>query len=89
MEAALRDGGVNAQHRGPAEMDTVDWPDGPGDPGNLRVDYLLPSHDLTVVDSAVLWPPAGNPLAEVAEQASRHRLIWLDIELGEGLVSLR
>ncbi len=83
MEAALGDGGVNARHRGPAEMDTVDWPDGPGDPGNLRVDYLLPSHDLRVTGSAVVWPRADSPLSEVVSRASRHRLIWVDIEMGD------
>lgn len=49
----------------------------------LRIDYLLPSTDIQVVDGAVFWPdssadPEGSTLAK---QASDHRLIWLDIKL--------
>lgn len=47
---------------------TVDWPD-PG-PGKLRVDYLLPSADLTVRAMGII--DAGD--------ASRHDLIWLDLD---------
>ena len=49
-----------------------------------RIDYVLPSTDLTVVDSGVFWPPAGDPLhRSVAdpEPSSDHRLVWVDLEL--------
>lgn len=56
---------------------TADW-DEPT-PGDLRVDYLLPSRTLTVQDAGVLWPLDG-PLAELVAEASDHRLVWVDVE---------
>ena len=47
-------------------------------PGKLRVDYVLPSRDLTVVGAGIMWPDAPDPLAEVLATASRHRPVWLD-----------
>lgn len=58
--------------------DTVDWP-APG-PGRLRVDYVLPSAGLRVLASGVFWPETG-PMAEQAASASRHRLVWVDVDL--------
>ena len=72
--------GVNARQRGPAAADTADWRDDPG-PGNLRVDYVLPSAELAVIGSGVFWPAPGEPLAEVAAAASAHRLVWIDVAL--------
>ncbi len=78
--AAARQGGANAGHGGDPTLDTADWPDDPG-PGNLRVDYVLPSRDLAVTDAGIWWPLPGTPEAEVAAQASRHRLVWVDVVL--------
>ena len=50
-------------------------------PGRLRVDYVLPSRDLMVVGAGVMWPKAGEPLAEIMATASRHRPVWVDIDL--------
>lgn len=50
-------------------------------PGALRVDYVLPSSALRVVGSGVVWPAPGDPLQTVVEAASRHRLVWVDVEL--------
>ncbi len=47
--------------------------------GELRVDYVLPSADLQVIDSGVFWPNPGDPMRESAQRASRHRLVWVDI----------
>lgn len=47
--------------------------------GGLRVDYLLPSPDLKVRDSGVLWPPEEDPLSATLDQAGRHRPVWLDL----------
>ena len=58
--------------------DTVDW-DEPV-PGNLRVDYVLPSAGLKVLDAGVYWPPDNEPGAETARRASRHRLVWVDVD---------
>lgn len=58
---------------------TVDWPvEGPG---RMRVDYVLPSADLILQDAGVLWPIAGAPMAEAVAAASRHRLIWVEVDL--------
>jgi len=67
------------ERRGDPGLDTVAWPR-PG-PGHLRVSYILVSTDLPVPGSGVYWPPEGSDALRVVEQASRHRLIWADIEL--------
>ena len=79
--AAKKDGQVNARHRGDPALDTVDWPDHAGRPGNLRVDYVLPSKRLTVTGSGVLWPLPETSLGRDVMRASRHRLVWVDIAL--------
>ncbi|MCX7646942.1 MAG: endonuclease/exonuclease/phosphatase family protein [Rhodobacteraceae bacterium] len=78
--AAAEQGGANLRHRGPPALDTADWPDDPG-PGNLRVDYVLPSRDLAVLGAGVLWPEPADPLAAAVAAASRHRLVWVDLAL--------
>ncbi len=49
--------------------------------GGLRVDLVLPSADLTVAASGVVWPPDGDPLAAELAVASRHRPVWVDLVL--------
>ncbi|MEO1270131.1 MAG: endonuclease/exonuclease/phosphatase family protein, partial [Myxococcota bacterium] len=44
----------------------------------LRVDYVLPSSNLTVKGSGVFAPAADDPLAALAT-ASDHRLVWVDL----------
>lgn len=78
-EAAAQ-GGPNAAQRGDPAQDTADWPEATG-PGNLRVDYVLPSVRLQITGSGVYWPAAGTPEAELAAAASRHRLVWVDVAL--------
>jgi hypothetical protein len=80
--------GANAAHAGPAAQDTADWRDDPG-PGNLRVDYVLPSAGLTVTGAGVFWPAADTPLArlvavERTPASSDHRLVWVDLALPAG-----
>lgn len=72
-------GGVNASHQTDARLDTADWNDETG-PGNLRVDYVLPSVDLEVVGSGVFWPGPGDRWVYLNE-ASDHRLVWVDVVL--------
>lgn len=79
--AAAGQGGANGGQRGDPARDTVDWRDDDGGPGNLRVDYLLPSSSVSVTGAGVLWPAPGAPLAEVVAAASRHRLVWVDLAL--------
>jgi hypothetical protein len=67
-------------HRGDPGLDTADWRED-GGPGNLRVDYVLPSRDLEVAGAGVFWPAPGEPLAEAVATASDHRLVWVDLVL--------
>ncbi len=64
-------------HAGDPALDTVEW-QGRGLPGNLRVDYVLPSADLAVRDAGVHWPAGA---AATTRAAARHRLVWVDIAL--------
>lgn len=81
-QASTTQGQINAQHDGPAELDTADFPDAPPrGPGNLRVDYVLPPAARTgwrVLDAGVFWPAEGQPGAEAA-RVSDHRLVWVDL----------
>ncbi|MDP1668848.1 endonuclease/exonuclease/phosphatase family protein [Phaeovulum sp.] len=79
VAAAAAQGGPNATQAGDPARDTVDWPE-TGDLGNRRVDYVLPWAAAKVRGSGVVWPAPGAPLAETAEAASRHRLVWVDID---------
>lgn len=77
---AAEQGGANTSHRTRARYDTADFTDDPG-PGNLRVDYVLPSRDLRVEDSGVFWPRTGEDGADLVD-ASDHRLVHVDLRLG-------
>ncbi|GAA0366863.1 endonuclease/exonuclease/phosphatase family protein [Micromonospora gifhornensis] len=85
--AAQRQGGANLDHRGDPRFDTGDFAD--TSPGNLRVDYLLPSRGLPVRAAGVFWPVPGDPLFRLVGDysptlpggfpTSDHRLVWLDL----------
>ena len=79
-EQAEAQGGVNGRHTGDPALDTADFSD--QSVGNLRVDYALPSVELSVEDSGVFWPAADDPLLEVVESASDHRAVWVDVQVG-------
>jgi hypothetical protein len=86
-EAAKLQGGANAHHAGNPAEDTEDPADDPG-PGNLRLDYLLPSSNLQVTASGVFWPETTDPLHALVAGAERpassdHRLVWIDLDLSE------
>ena len=49
--------------------------------GALRVEVVLPSVGLRVSGSGVLWPPPGDPFAAVLAAASRHRPVWVEVEM--------
>ncbi|WP_246162226.1 endonuclease/exonuclease/phosphatase family protein [Roseovarius faecimaris] len=66
-------------HAGDPRLDTVAWP--APDPGHRRVSYVLPSAEIVVRGAGVYWPPKGDPAAELAATASRHRLVWVDMSL--------
>lgn len=63
-----------ADQRGDPALDTADWPE--EGPGNLRVDYVLPSADLRVLGSGL---DRSGPSAP--EGASRHALVWVDVAM--------
>ncbi len=69
---------VDPAHQGDPATDTAHFPDGPG---ALRVDYILPSADLDIIASGVIWPAEGDPFAATVQTASRHRLVWVDVVL--------
>jgi len=79
--------------RHPRVIDTAEWATSPGAPADnpqattafsgrgARIDYVLPGSELRVLDGGVYWPradedPEGNALAEAA---SDHRLVWMDL----------
>ncbi len=47
--------------------------------GGLRVEVILPSPDLTVTASGVLWPPEADPLTPALQAASHHRPVWVEL----------
>lgn len=46
-----------------------------------RIDFVLPSKNLSALASGVFWPAAGEPLYEVVKDkgASDHLLVWVDL----------
>lgn len=85
--AAHSQGGANAHHVGNAGYDTADFTDDPG-PGNLRVDYVLPSRKgLLWTQSGVFWPTPDDPrharlIGDPPFPASDHRLVWVTLRVG-------
>jgi Endonuclease/Exonuclease/phosphatase family len=83
VEAAALQGGANATHRSDPAEDTADFADGA--PGNLRADYVLPSKNLTILDSAVFWPLRSDRLSRLTGvfpfPSSDHRLVWVDVRI--------
>ena len=72
-------GGVEAAnegHSGDPRLDTADFSEPV--PGNLRVDYVLPSSPMDVRGSGVFWPVAADPLARLND-TSDHHLVWVDV----------
>ena len=81
VEAAKIQGKSNEKHVGDAGQDTGDFND--NGPGNLRIDFVLPSNNCRVVNGGVFWP-TQDQLKNVDPKlvdASDHHLVWLDIEL--------
>lgn len=83
VEAAALQGGANAAHAGDPRYDTADF--GDTAPGNLRVDYVLPSRKTTVLGSGVFWPTQADPLSRLTGvypfPSSDHRLVWTDMQV--------
>jgi hypothetical protein len=84
VEAAILQGGANADHESDPRYDTADFADAPA-PGNLRADYVLPSRGLRVTATGVFWPTRDDPLSRLTGEfpfpSSDHRLVWVDLNL--------
>jgi hypothetical protein len=80
--AATAQGGPNLLQLGDPALDTVDW-DETRTPGNMRVDYVLPSSDLVVTGAGVFWPAPDEDgfdlVGSDGQTGSHHRLVWVDI----------
>lgn len=89
---AVDQGGNNLTHEGDPALDTADFGDvGPFGPGNLRVDYVLPSKGTKVVGSGIFWPVDADPLYRLTGDydparwpftgvpTSDHRQVWVDL----------
>lgn len=74
--AAQRGAGLNSDQRGDPAHDTSDF--GREGVSNLRIDYVLPSSGLKILDGGIFWPGPDQPGGD-AVTASDHRLVWLDI----------
>ena len=89
QQAGLQ-GLANNNHKGNPSFDTADFADTtnttPPNPGNLRTDYVLPSTDLQITNSAVFWPlnsdPNFVPVGTFPFPSSDHRLIYADVLVG-------
>ncbi|MBD1828730.1 esterase-like activity of phytase family protein [Microcoleus sp. FACHB-61] len=87
----VADGGNNVNQKGNAAFDTADFGDAGNNPGNLRVDYVLPSADLPINDAGVFWPLTTDPLYRLVGDrqtadntpTSDHSLVWADIAVGD------
>ena len=84
VEAAEAQGGDNDAHVSDPRHDTADFSE--PTPGNLRVDYVLPSAAaLTVTDAGVVWPTKDDPLYRLTGEypfpTSDHRLVWVTVEI--------
>ena len=83
VEQSELQGGANETHVGNPAFDTADFSD--TDPGNLRVDYVLPRKSLRILDSAVFWPTTDDPLFDLVGTfpfpSSDHRLVWIDVRV--------
>lgn len=70
-------GRTEAGHLGDPALDTALYEG----PGGLRVEVVLPSSGLTVSGAGVLWPPPSDGMAAALATASRHRPVWIDIDV--------
>lgn len=80
VEQAEKQGQLNAKHRGDPALDTGDFAD--RNVGNLRIDYVLPCRELRLRNSGVFWPATDQPEFKLVD-CSDHRLVWVDLDIGE------
>ena len=84
FEAAARQNDINDTHTGSPALDTGDF--GDANPGNLRADYVLPSHaGLEAECGGVFWPQESDATFPLVGDnfalSSDHRLVWMDLRV--------
>ena len=79
VEASENSKGANLKHQADPATDTGDFND--RNPGNLRIDFVLPSANVKVLASGVYWPSKSQSAeANALVSASDHRLVWVDLQ---------
>ena len=80
-EASKTQGKANLKHKGNPANDTGDFND--NEPGNLRIDFVLPSANCKVHSGGVFWPTTAQlqGIDPKLADASDHHLVWVDVEL--------
>lgn len=79
VEASENSKGANLKHQADPATDTGDFND--RNPGNLRIDFVLPSANVKVLASGVYWPSKSQSAeANALVGASDHRLVWVDLQ---------
>lgn len=67
---------IDAGQRGDPQLDTALF----NVIGGLRVDVILPSQDIDILNAGVFWPQDNDPMAAVLAVASDHRPVWVEIK---------
>ncbi|MGP1381995.1 MAG: phytase [Thainema sp.] len=85
-DATKRQGSNNLSHLSDPAYDTADFGEAEfGGPGNLRVDYVLPSNNLDIAEASVFWPEAGGEnfdlVGDFPFPSSDHRLVYADVAI--------
>lgn len=44
----------------------------------MRLDYVLPSRQFTLIGSGIFWPASSAPDAAIAD-GSDHHAVWVDV----------
>jgi 3-phytase/alkaline phosphatase D len=88
--AVNNNGNANASHLTDPRFDTADFSDSA--PGNLRVDYVLPSSNVSIVSSGIFWPVEGTadrplvgefntPGLFAGLPSSDHKAVFVDVAI--------
>ncbi|MCO8122467.1 endonuclease/exonuclease/phosphatase family protein [Stieleria sp. TO1_6] len=69
--------GRTLRHHGRGELrsKTADF----GRNGLMRVDFVIPSRGINVVDSGVFWPAEQDPTSDWIK-ATDHRIVWIEVQ---------
>ncbi len=70
-------GHTDPHQNGDAALDTAVLKSGAG----LRLDYIIPSRDIAVSQTGVLWLPDSDPFQATVAAASTHRPVWARLTL--------